>query len=143
MLWLVLAAVLAFLGLAARRPQSKQGSLGWALVVVSLVGVVLAARFGPRFLAVAAPTLGWLAWSWVRGKALGAGAAPPIDAPKTRGAMTREEALRVLGLREGASRDAVIQAHRSLIKKVHPDHGGSDLLAQQVNEAKRILQTDA
>ncbi len=30
---------------------------------------------------------------------------------------------------------------RNLIKKVHPDHGGSDLLAQQVNEAKRVLDS--
>lgn len=143
MLWLVVAVVLAFLGLAARRTPSKQRSLGWVVVLVSLVGVLLAARFGPRFLALAGPPLGWLAWSWVRAKGLGEGAAPPADAPKPRGAMTREEALRVLGLREGASRDAVIQAHRSLIKKVHPDHGGSDLLAQQVNEAKRVLHTEA
>jgi curved DNA-binding protein CbpA len=56
--------------------------------------------------------------------------------------MTREEALRVLGLKEGASRAEIIHAHRSLIKKVHPDHGGSDLLAQQVNEARRVLQSD-
>jgi hypothetical protein len=42
-----------------------------------------------------------------------------------------------------AARDAIIDAHRSPIKKVHPDHGGSDLLAQQVNEAKRVLQSGA
>ena len=57
--------------------------------------------------------------------------------------MTREDALRVLGLREGATREAIAQAHRSLIKKVHPDQGGSDLLAQQVNEAKQVLDASA
>ena len=55
--------------------------------------------------------------------------------------MTREEALRVLGLEEGASSDDVTRAHRHLIKKLHPDQGGSSFLAQQVNEAKRVLQS--
>jgi DnaJ-domain-containing protein 1 len=142
-LWLVLAATLVFLSLTARRGPGQQGRLGWVVAVAALVGVALAARFGPRFLAVVAPTLGWLAWSWFRGKLSARAAPPPFEAPPSRGAMTREEALRVLGLREGASRDAIIDAHRSLIKKVHPDHGGSDHLAQQVNEAKRILQSGA
>ena len=138
MLWLVLAVALLYFGFSAGRAPSKQGRLAWIGAVAALVSVMLAARFGPRFLAVAAPVLGGLAWSWLRAKATTS--APPFEAPASRRTMTREEALRVLGLREGATRDAIIDAHRSLIKKVHPDHGGSDLLAQQVNEAKRVLQ---
>jgi DnaJ-domain-containing protein 1 len=63
--------------------------------------------------------------------------------PGMPAAMSRQEALRVLGLREGASDEAITHAYRNLIKKVHPDHGGSDLLAQQVNEAKRVLLSSA
>jgi curved DNA-binding protein CbpA len=53
--------------------------------------------------------------------------------------MSRQEALRVLGLSQGASPEQVRAAHRQLIKKLHPDQGGSSFLAQQVNDAKQVL----
>ncbi len=59
------------------------------------------------------------------------------DAPKT--AMDRDEALQVLGLSDGASRDDIKAAHRKLISGMHPDHGGSDYLAAQINQAKDVL----
>ena len=55
------------------------------------------------------------------------------------GAMSRFEALQVLGLAEGASAADVIRAHRTLMKKFHPDHGGSTALAARVNQAKDVL----
>lgn len=51
----------------------------------------------------------------------------------------RAEALAILGLSEGASRDQIIQAHRHLIQKLHPDRGGNAHLAAQVNRAKDLL----
>ena len=54
-------------------------------------------------------------------------------------AMSEDEAYEVLGLRKGASRDDVSRAHRSLMKKLHPDQGGSTDLAARVNEAKDVL----
>jgi hypothetical protein len=54
-------------------------------------------------------------------------------------AMSVEHALAVLGLAAGASREDIIQAHRRLIQKLHPDRGGSTYLASQLNEAKRVL----
>lgn len=53
--------------------------------------------------------------------------------------MSEAEALRVLGLPQGASRDAVRAAHRRLMMRVHPDLGGSDALAALINAAKARL----
>jgi hypothetical protein len=53
--------------------------------------------------------------------------------------MTREQALEVLELREGASKSEILDAYRNLIKKVHPDRGGSSYLAAQVNRARDVL----
>ena len=66
-----------------------------------------------------------------RGQARGAGAAS--------GAMTRQQALAVLGLEANPTRQQVVDAHRRLMTKIHPDKGGSTFLAQQLNEAKRVL----
>ena len=55
------------------------------------------------------------------------------------GAMTRQQALAVLGLEREPTRQEIIDAHRRLMAKIHPDKGGSTYLAQQLNEAKRVL----
>jgi DnaJ-domain-containing protein 1 len=53
--------------------------------------------------------------------------------------MSEQEAYEVLGLEPGATLADIREAHRRLMKRVHPDHGGTHRLAARVNEAKAVL----
>lgn len=55
------------------------------------------------------------------------------------GAMSREEAFAVLGLKTSATEDDIKSAHKRLMKEFHPDKGGSDYLAAKINAAKDVL----
>ncbi len=59
--------------------------------------------------------------------------------PQTPEAMNTFEALEILGLKEGATTEEIISAHRKLIQKLHPDRDGSTYLASKINQAKDHL----
>ena len=62
--------------------------------------------------------------------AAGSSSAQPMD---------RHQALQILGLNESASDAEIKAAHRHLLKKMHPDQGGSNFLASRINAAKDYL----
>lgn len=144
---------------AARR---KTPSPYWLLAAV-LVGLVLL-RFGVNWLVVASgmlvavlrgvlPLLRFLPLlsSFRRGADMpgaGPGGRPFGSSPGDAGPsgssgrsqrMTRQEALQVFGLDEQATREDVQREYRRLMRKIHPDLGGSSYLAAKLNEAKDVL----
>jgi hypothetical protein len=54
-------------------------------------------------------------------------------------AMTEQEAYEVLGIEMGASEDQIREAHRALLRKLHPDQGGTTWLATRINMARDVL----
>ncbi|MFV2004978.1 MAG: molecular chaperone DnaJ [Gammaproteobacteria bacterium] len=61
------------------------------------------------------------------------------QSPRGKKSMSAEEAMEVLALKPGYTKEDVIQAHRRMMQKVHPDRGGSDYLAAQINAARDTL----
>ncbi len=65
---------------------------------------------------------------------------PDPSAPSAGGPMSVEEARAVLGLGAEATFEDVDPAYRRLIAKMHPDGGGTDYLAAQINRAREVLK---
>jgi hypothetical protein len=63
----------------------------------------------------------------------------PRGGERRSDAMSRDEACAVLGVKPDASEEEIKAAHRRLMRKVHPDQGGSDELAARVNRARAVL----
>jgi cell division protein FtsW (lipid II flippase) len=111
------------------------GRLNWLIAVIG-VAVASFARALPLLLRYA-PQLQRL-WAWFK-YSKNQSSHQQRQHKSAPGRMSRGQAFNVLGLKEGATRDEIIQAHRRLIQKNHPDRGGSDYIAAQINEAKQIL----
>lgn len=53
--------------------------------------------------------------------------------------MSKQDAADILGIDPNAPVDDIRLAHKRLMQKIHPDRGGSDALAKQINLAKEVL----
>ncbi|MCY3857863.1 MAG: DnaJ domain-containing protein [Gammaproteobacteria bacterium] len=53
--------------------------------------------------------------------------------------ITPDRARKILGVTESATREEIVEAHRRLMQKNHPDRGGSEYIASEINQAKRVL----
>ena len=119
--------------------------LGTGLVVLAVAG-----RYG-----LAAPLGFIMAWLLRLWRVTREGGAGKTETGKTGGQksnrsggevgaflMSEAEARDVLGVDATASREEIETAYRDLIVKNHPDHGGTDWIAAQLNQARDILLND-
>ncbi|MEX2311636.1 MAG: DnaJ domain-containing protein [Rhodospirillales bacterium] len=73
----------------------------------------------------------------------GQGASADEDAfASSSGHMSRDEALRILGLGDDVTEAEIKSAYHRLIAGLHPDRGGSAYLAAKINEARDVLLKD-
>ena len=134
--------------------QRKKFAFKTFIGLVVLVLLVLAVRGKLHWLVAAAAAvlsllpriLGWIARTWPALQVLHRqwkqtqGAQQTSEKPpRNTGAITANEARKILGVKADASREEVIDAHRRLMQKLHPDRGGSDYLAAKINAAKDVL----
>lgn len=127
---ITVAAAVLVAGLAV---LAASGRLHWLIAAAAAVFPFLRRGLGLlRF----APLIG----SLMRRFGWGAGAAGASSAGST---MSRERALEILDLSGDPGAEEIRAAHRRLIQRLHPDRGGSKYLAQQLNEAKQRLLSDA
>ncbi len=143
---LLAGVLLAGRWFATADPKVLAKVLKRSFVVIVIAGIVFLAATGRLAWVIAAvPVLiTWLVRLRVAHRVFrGFGAAPGGAGKRagggTPGAMSVEEAWRVLGLEPGASRDEIKKTHRRLIAGLHPDRGGSDYLAAKINQAKDVL----
>ncbi|MES2175723.1 MAG: DnaJ domain-containing protein [Pseudomonadota bacterium] len=119
-----------------QRMTAKDGmALGAALV-----GAVLAAKGKP---VIGAPLLIGAALFFakqgnIKAKARKRPAAPTVPPPADDVAKARA----LLGVAPDADAGAIRAAHRRLIASVHPDKGGTEALAAQINAARDLLLDD-
>jgi DnaJ family protein C protein 19 len=145
-----LLAVMAALGMfsSARVSDIKQFGV-WTVAIGGLLMAALLFLTGRGAVAMAGLVfLGPLLWSWLGlakpggkfGSSSGGASRPAGASPNARpGAMTRAEALDVLGLPAKAGRTEIQAAYIRLMRAAHPDHGGSDWIAARINQARDVL----
>lgn len=140
---LIVAVLVALVWLGARSRRSGGRALGRdrraAAGVAGVALIAAAAALAMRGLwpfAIGLASLG----GWALLYARAAGTPPPGRPPAaSREAMSADEARRILGVGADAGPEAVREAHRRLMMRAHPDQGGTEGLAAQLNAARERL----
>lgn len=139
---LILGAIILYFALSKylnKKPEQFNDMFRKVLAVV--LGVVAFIILIKGNVAVAgvlatAAVLSWQGslWTYLRAKADG-----PHLAQNKNEDMSREEALTILELSGSPSVEEIKAAHHRLMKKIHPDQGGSGYFAAKLNQAKDLL----
>jgi len=121
--------------------RSAKNAIFWAIIAVcAVLGLILYSRAGFVGALLPGAFALWRMVGFVRsaasiaGKMGGSG-----NSTRKSGQMTQDEALEVLGLEVSATEADINSAYKRLMSQCHPDKGGSDWMASQLNEAKRVL----
>ena len=152
-----IVALLIILWFMHKYVQANPRGMAWVLQRAGGIAVLVAATFlavrGEFVAALPLALMGFGLLGWMpqlslgnsdrrgagRGENAQNGANARQRAAPGAGKMTKEEAYQILGLQPGASAEDIGQAYRSLMKKLHPDQGGTTYLATRINEAKDVL----
>lgn len=134
-------------GYSRANPHALAQGVRAGIILVSIVGGIGALATGKPWLiflplGVLAAMFAQESWRRQRGgsETGGTSSGSGYGTPRARsGGMSRAEALSVLGLKEGATEDQILEAYRRLIMQNHPDRGGSTYLAAKINLAKDVL----
>ena len=143
--------ILLFLRWIRKQPKNKQIQGLLALAAIVLIGLAITGRLHPLFAVIGAAAASFqkfvgllrfvpLFKNLFTNTPLNNADTNSQTTSASQGTkMTKEEAYRVLGIGENATDDEIIEAHRKLIQKMHPDRGGNDYLAAKINQAKDYL----
>ena len=134
LLAVLLGGWLGWLILTGRMGRPSSGQI--AALILAVVGGAIAAR-GRPVIGGGMAILG-LAWLSRKAPSLRSVKAPPSGDSVQDDARMRD-ALELLGLPRDADRTAVVDAHRRLIARTHPDAGGTEALARTINAARDYL----
>lgn len=132
--------ILVLLARAFSRMKTAEAAR-WSRITAGLACAIFGGLLTLRGLAIlGAP----LATFGIGLMAVGAGFRPKPNRqqsspPASASSMTRAEALDILGLNDGASEDEIRDAYRTLMKRVHPDSGGTGGLSRRLTEARDVL----